>query len=63
MCYIIKLSSKNPNNSSEIVQKISPPHGYFDEQIMPRGGEFDKKKFKMSNACGFARPPGGGGNK
>jgi hypothetical protein len=37
---------------SEIVQKSSPPHGYFDEQIVPGGGEFDKKKFKMSNARG-----------
>jgi hypothetical protein len=27
------------------------------------GGEFAKKKYKMSDACGFARPPGGGGNK
>jgi hypothetical protein len=27
------------------------------------GGEFAKKKYKMSNARGFARPPGGGGNK
>ena len=31
---------------SEIVQKSSPPHGYFDEQIVPGGGEFDKKNSK-----------------
>jgi hypothetical protein len=52
-----------PRKYPEIVNNSYPSHGYFDSEIVPLGGEFAKKKYKMSNARGFARPPGGGGNK
>jgi hypothetical protein len=47
-----------PRKYPEIVNNSYPSHRYFDSEIVPVGGEFDKKKL---NACGFACPLGGRG--
>jgi hypothetical protein len=44
-----------PRKYPEIVNNSYPFHGYFDSDIVPLGGEFDKKTYKMLNARWFAR--------
>ena len=51
-----------PDHVNILKLLTTPSHGYFDSEIVPWVGNLTKN-YKMSNARGFAHPPGGSGNK